>query len=84
MEEHVPRGGGQSPPIPAAGGKPMLARHTSFVSVFCLILTSCDSVARAICVKGGSFVWDSARSVLNLLLFVSAPPLRCELLVRQN
>jgi hypothetical protein len=68
MEEHLPRGGGERPPIPAAGRKSVLARHTSFVSVFCLILTSCDSVARAICVKGGSFVSDSARSVFELLV----------------
>ncbi|TVU08055.1 hypothetical protein EJB05_41440 [Eragrostis curvula] len=31
MEENMPRGGGGRPPIPAAGRKPVLARHASFV-----------------------------------------------------
>ncbi|CAN6163576.1 unnamed protein product [Urochloa humidicola] len=31
MEEQVPRGGGGRPPIPAAGRRPALARHASFV-----------------------------------------------------
>jgi hypothetical protein len=82
MEEHVPRGGGGKPPISAAGRKPVPARHASFVSLS--ILASCVSVGSSSVRKAGYLCRDSARFVLNLLLFGSAPPLRCELLVRKS